>query len=444
MPDSENRILTQTGLNRLRHGFASVLLGLVAGCQPPGTQIPTSSAITGVPPLLTPIQAQVTDTEGKALAGIRLQLRHPLLTTIERATDAGGKAELPGLKTGISYLLTLTWSGIVPRQLVVELPAAPPESGLITNQITTQTTGLRLRLVLERAGFARSGTISDSSGKPVVGAVIAAGNRSVESGSDGRYSLVLSSQPGEITAFRQGYTGCSPQSGGCRLTALGTSLRLRTPLSHRPLGLDPAAFASQSASLLKDSSSAGYTLLAWPGEALDPGRDTLWLAAPQQKLSAEEITAIQTFVHAGGKLVVNSEWAGFGASAPESLNSLLAAFGLAPGGDSLHQAQKLAISLFESSHPLLAGIRLLQLYRSGSIRLLLPDQARLLAYSPADGFRIAAIGGEGVLGFALAGKGKVVVLGDASLWLETDSDGNGIANYREADNARLWRNVLAW
>ncbi|HEY9843279.1 MAG: DUF4350 domain-containing protein [Candidatus Sericytochromatia bacterium] len=407
-------------------------------------------------PLLTPIQAQVTDTEGKALAGIRLQLRHPLLAPIERSTDANGKAELPGLKTGISYLLTLTGSGIVPRQLVVELPAETPESGqntrLITNQIpnqitsliTSQSTGLRLRLVLERAGFARNGTISDSSGKPVAGAVIAAGNRSVESGSDGRYSLVLSSQPGEVTAFRQGYAGCSPQSDGCRLTAIGTSLRLRTPASHRPLGLDPAAFASQSASLLKDSSSAGYTLLAWPGEALDPGRDTLWLAAPQQKLSAEEITAIQTFVHAGGKLVVNSEWAGFGASAPESLNSLLAAFGLAPGGDSLHQAQKLAISLFESSHPLLAGIRLLQLYRSGSIRLLLPDQARLLAYSPADGFRIAAIGGEGVLGFALAGKGKVVVLGDASLWLETDSDGNGIANYREADNARLWRNVLGW
>jgi hypothetical protein len=149
---------------------------------------------------------------------------------------------------------------------------------------------------------------------------------------------------------------------------------------------------------------------------LDPSRDLLWLAAPAQAMSETEVMELQDFVLAGGKLLISTEWAGFGAQDLNSLRSLLAGFGLAPGADSLHQQQALPIQLFDAPHPLVTGLNRLLLYRSASIRPLEPDRARLLAYSHAEGFRVASrsTGGQAVLACALLGLGKVVAIGDSS------------------------------
>lgn len=380
------------------------------------------------------LQALVTDSAGKAASGVKLHFTHPLESGLDRVSDGSGLADLTGLKAGTAYLLTVTGAGFISREQIVQVPNA-----------ASKGTPLQLKVVLEKAGFALEGRITDASGQAVAGAAIVAGDTSVETNSDGKFSLSLASAPAEITANKQGYRSCTVSGSGCQLQTQPIARRLRTIDNRQPLGLSANDFNSQAASLLADSRSAGYEVMAWPGQELDPARDTLWLAAPAQAVSADEIRQLVAFVKAGGKLVVSSEWAGFGQLNLESLRNLLSNFGLAPGSDTLHQDSSLSIKLFATDHPLVSGLKQLSLYRSGSVQLLQANKARLLAYSSADGYRISAsVGGQGVLGSAVSGKGKVVAIGDSSLWLEDDADGNGVKNYAEADNSKLWKNVLSW
>lgn len=154
---------------------------------------------------------------------------------------------------------------------------------------------------------------------------------------------------------------------------------------------------------------------------------------------------VREFVTAGGKLVLNTEWAGLADCDLELARELLSPWGLEPGGDSLRDpgADALAITRFVP-HALTQGLQRLQIYSSGSVRSLRADQGQLLASTDSGVFRIQAGGGDSVLAAALGGLGKVVALGDTSLWLDTDSDGDGVSNFATADHARLWQQILGW
>ena len=41
-------------------------------------------------------------------------------------------------------------------------------------------------------------------------------------------------------------------------------------------------------------------------------------------------------------------------------------------------------------------------------------------------------------------QGKVIAVGDTSMWSNEDSDGNGTANFNEADNRKLLQQILSW
>lgn len=409
---------------------AVLLAALLTGCTPAVNAPDPAPAASSLP--AGQLEALVSDSGGQPAAGVKLRFTSPLESPIERVSDGTGAADLSGLKVGVDYLVQVSGQGFLPRAQVLQVPAA-----------AAQGTALVLKIVLEKAGFSLDGRITLSNGQPAAAAVVNAGDTSVETDSDGRFSLMLATAPATIVASLQGDGSCTVQNGGCSLTPQNPLRRLRLD-QHRPLGLDSVAFETQAAGPLADARSAGYEVLGWPGQSLDAARDTLWLSAPAQALTATEIQQIGDFVKAGGKLVVTSEWAGFGALDLASLRDLLAGFGLAPGSDTLHQDSRLTIANLAGPHPLLTGVTQLALYRSGSVQLLQADRAHLLAYTAADGFRIAAAGGQGVLGYAVAGRGKVVMVGDTSLWLADDADGNGTPNYREADNARLWKNTLNW
>lgn len=372
----------------------------------------------------------VMDTELKPLKQVEVQFWHPLYDSIKRQTDAEGRSELTGLKTSTSYQVKLTGPNLIPQQRSVWLPAGK---------------ALRLRFFLEHQHAELKGQILDAQQQPISGAVVQLGNHSAESDASGQISLPLTQTQSQITgikAFKQGYAPAEFNNGQiCHLSPLDQSRRLRFAPETSPLGMSPEAFISATAKL---RAASQLESLDWTVDnKLDPNRDTLWLASPTQALSAERQQELESFVTAGGKLIVSGEWAGFGAQNPAAVQALLAGFGLALGGDSLHQNKSLIIRLFPEQHSLVKDVKQLELYQSASVKTL-REPAQLLAYSPADGWRIASEGGQGVLASNLVGQGKVLLIGDSSLWLDTDSDGDGISNFEEADNAKLWKNALGW
>jgi hypothetical protein len=399
---------------------------LLSACAAGPVPTPRPSASPSPP---AAYEALVMDKALKPLDGVRLRFWHPLYAGLERRTDALGQTDLRGLKTGTSYRVELDGEDLVPHQTNIWLPAGK---------------ALRLRFFLEHARSRLRGRAQTPAGQPVAGAIVQQGEFSAESDAQGQFELILA-QPGSeaISVSKQGYRPCQPNQGLCQLEPLPAALRLRIPVSTAPLGLSPEAFASASAASRQAARDLGYELLDWTHDELDPARDTLWLVSPSVPLSEQTIEQIQSFVHAGGKLVVSGEWAGFGPLAQASLQKLVSGFGLALGGDSLHQSRSLEIHQFPETHSLTRGLSRLELYQSASVRVLL-GSARLLAYSPADGYRIVSEGGQGVLGYALSGKGKVIVLGDSSLWLDSDSNGDGVSNFHSADNQKLWGNILGW
>lgn len=388
-------------------------------------------------PVLQSASALVLDADLHPLAGVRLRFWNPLEPEVELWSGSDGGLTLKGIKAGLTYRVELSGAGLVPARQYLQLPES--SSG----------TGLRLRFFLDPARAQLRANVLNSRGGPVPGAVLSlADGPSAESDAEGRIELSLPAPAATgLTIKRQGYAPCSLDQDRCLLEPLNTQLRLRLDARLGSLGLSPEAFAQQTQALQSETRAAGYAVAPWSAEApeLDPARDLLWLAAPSQALGETELSMLRDFVAAGGKLVISTEWAGFAAQASESLRRLLSSFGLAPGADSLRQEQQLPITLFDGSHPLLTGLKALELYQSASVRPLEPE-ARLLAFSDAFGFRIAGLshGGQAVLACTLHGHGKVVVLGDSSLWLDADSDGDGRANFSEADNARLWKNVLSW
>lgn len=419
MPPRFKDLRVTAGLTLLLVG----LLGLTACTPPVSTPHPSAS------PASARYEALVMDTELKPLQNVRLRFWHPLHTALERSTDAAGHTDLSGLKSGTTYQVAVEGPEIVPQQRSVWLPAGK---------------ALRLRFFLERRQAELTGSITDPEGQAIAGAVLVSGEISVESDTQGQISLPLSQKPAKAaTVFKQGYTPGELSPGQTiRLTPLNQNLRLRLAPDTEPLGLSPEAFARITTRL---RTASERELLDWSetGPALDPARDTVWLASPAKSLSVTRRQELNDFVLAGGKLILSAEWAGFAAQSPDSLQTLLSGFGLALGNDSLHQSKQLEIRLFAEAHPLLTGITQLALYQSASVRSL-HEPAQVLAYSPADGWRIAAEGGQGVIASTLAGKGKVLVLGDSSLWLDDDSDGDGRSNFDQADNARLWQNALSW
>lgn len=395
---------------------------LLSACQQ--AQRPVSLPVPTAP---SAFEALITDTDLRPLAGVQLTLFHPLARKMSYLTDQQGLVSLTGLEEGQNYLLELSSPGWLPQKRLIQ-----------------RSSPGRLRLFMQAAAQELKGQIRNQEGQGLAGAVISTPESASVSDAQGYYQLALQT-PASASASKQGYQACQLQQADCQLKRLAEPLRLRLASHLQPLGMSAEASLKQLSALQATTRELGYRWQDWQGlsDPLNPETDILWLLAPSEALLAQESQQIREFVAAGGKLIVSSEWAGF----PQAnLNGLLAGFGLQTGTDSLQQQGAfLSIQLFIADHPLLAGVSELRLYRSSSLQIIDPQQAQALVFSPAESFRIlSAGGGQSILAASLSGKGKVIVLGDSSLWLEADSDGNGVANYLEASNARLWRNILGW
>ena len=187
--------------------------------------------------------------------------------------------------------------------------------------------------------------------------------------------------------------------------------------------------------------------------------DVLVIASPSKSYTTQEIEAIKNFVKSGKKLIVLAEWGGYGGFYINTVDLLVQIFNLTVDTDTIRElssnnydsrGEYLIVNNFVS-HPLLKDINTLAVYQacsvsviSGGIVPLDTNATKIIARSSNQGLRITSNGEYGVIGVSVYGTGKVVVIGDTSLWLSTDSNGDGRMNLLERDNQKFALNVFNW
>lgn len=180
--------------------------------------------------------------------------------------------------------------------------------------------------------------------------------------------------------------------------------------------------------------------------------DILW-CLPRMQLSFPEsgaghsqrayVEQMVRFVESGGTLVMSGEWAGMGGGHSSFSQALGERFGFQVSQDTLAQAEETLSIENIHDHPLTEGVAQLILSRSGSVAVRFAHRTEELAFAPSAHYRIARQAADEtlplepeqtVLALIHWGKGRVVVLGDSSLW---DNE-----RLMQADNWRLWQNIV--
>lgn len=382
------------------------------------------------------VQLVLQNPEREPAPGVSVHLSTPRDTVAELQSNSQGEVLLSDLDAHQPYLLEIRHPDFVPLKRQLDLRELPAESAL--------------KLGLSRWVQRLEGQVLDAQGQPLAEVNLQAGDAVSVSDTEGHFVLYTTLRATRLQAFRQGHALRElPLDAPQRASELSISLpaadsprRLRLDDAWQPLGQAPEQQADNWAGALADAQGQGYELLAWEAEALDPARDMLWLRSPSQALDEARQQEIETFVLAGGKLWVNTEWAGFGGFEQQSVQRLLARFGLAAGKDSLRSARGWTVLRVEdfAPHYLTQGLQALNLANAASVGLYQSAQGALLAWSAGDTFRILQqrAAPQGLLAVQYAGLGKVGVLGDSSLWLSPDGA------YEQADHRALWLRCLSW
>lgn len=386
-----------------------------------------------------PVWLWIQDQNQAPLANAQIILRSTVQDAQNLTADKQGKVSLSGLQQDRDYLLEISKAGYLTQSYRLRL--APDDSQTF------------LRFSLKKSIFQMRGRIRDLQGQALEGAVVSDlhSNRSVLTDNHGEFLLEIptAATESDIQVHKQGYVSATLKSGQtqAQLKPITQSKRLLILLKGQVLNLSPQESSQAFHSLQTIAQQQGLESLILPSrpldeQQLDPERDLLWIPAPATPLQTDEQTVIETFVQNGGKLLFSGEWSGFRHWDLQSSNDLLKRFGWLILNDSLSQTQKeLVLDHFAPSR-LCHNIQRLHLYRSASIQSLDPAHL-ILAYSSAAHFQILTSGGHPVWGHSIHGLGHVIVLGDSSLWLDVDSDDNGIPNVYEANNAQVWKNILS-
>lgn len=180
-----------------------------------------------------------------------------------------------------------------------------------------------------------------------------------------------------------------------------------------------------------------------------------WMAhrTPQALQACAEacLDAIEAYVQAGGTLLVSGEWAGLANDTTALTDQLGQRLGFQVARDTLAQSQTALTVDTVHTHALTEGVTRLALHRSSSVE---PDAlafAQELAFAAAEHYQILQTDLQTdlqteaqdltplkpqatVLAVLQQGQGRVIVVGDVSLW-------SGLY-LCQADNLRLWQNIL--
>lgn len=412
---------------------------------PVGTPVPTAPTAT--------LFVQVTDQSNKAIiANVDINISGSTFETQIGKTDAKGIATFTSMRLDTEYNIVVKVPNFKPYQDQIPVTQLTKFSRIENGQSIIQ-----LGVALQPAQVI-AGTIQDATGIPLPGAVVFDGKDSHLTDAKGQFSLVRTEIGTlNLSISKQGYDNQSQTINlvnsqnlvidPITLTAKTTPLNVLFDGTKRPLsqtnGLNLLSTLSQS---LKDQ---GFTVQTATTPTL-PSLDTidiLVIPSPSLTYSDSEINQIINFVKAGKKLIVSGEWGGFGGFNIDAVNKILLPFSIKMGGDTLRETNNgfLTISQF-APHTITSSLKTLKLYQSSSVEVLNPNNhSTILARTGKNGFKIAnTVGAFGVLATILHNTGKVIAVGDTSLWLDADSDGNGVKNINESDNLKLALQIFKW
>ncbi|MFN8671418.1 MAG: hypothetical protein U0457_04940 [Candidatus Sericytochromatia bacterium] len=323
------------------------------------------------------------------------------------------------------------------------------------------------------------GTISakvvSDSGQPIESALVSLNNSAVLTDENGVFKLDIA----EITSsmfITISKTGFKPKditnfnfSKNANLDLGNISLnkreekKLLLDTSKNPLGnkSDTETINSLS-SFSKIASDNGFSFLY--GNFFNTSNiddiDTLILMAPSVEYTNSEIEKIIDFVKIGKKVIVTGEWGGFQYFSANNINNLLAYANLKINPDIIKEKNRTfitkntdyVISNNLSEHFITKNLKSVSFYSSASIDIinqgLMPlnnNITKIIASTSSEGFRIQNFN-KGVTGFAAVstiGNGKLVLLGDTSIFTDSLSDDlkSDISAY---DNKKFIANILNW
>jgi hypothetical protein len=283
-----------------------------------------------------------------------------------------------------------------------------------------------------------TGVLVDGGGKPVAGAVVSDGVGSTLSDDQGRYVLGVRAEALTASKPLLGRLSWVPERGEQPPRTL--SGRGWPPVGALAPHLLDADFSGMAAIAARST-----RLVSWPGTPLGE-LDVLVLVTPRGWSNAD-VRAVLGWVRRGGRLILCGEWGGYAGQDLEAVRGLAAPAGIELTGGTVRTAAEDAFSV-EVHQPAWRGLAValggepVRLF--GAAELALSGEARPLLVA-ARGYVVLATGGTRVLAaVGPLGYGKIVVLGDSSLWRDEDSTGVGRANIALGGNGRLLEALLVW
>lgn len=280
-----------------------------------------------------------------------------------------------------------------------------------------------------------SGQVIDHLGKPLPQAAVSGAWGAVLTDDRGRFALPAE-EAGRATIAASGFLSVSQwlkPEATIQLQPRSVR-RLVIDLSHQPLGGLGSLF---------DGLSTLWRHTGFRVELCDRFPDlseveVLVVAAPRWVYAEGQREAIARFVQAGGKLVLLGEWGGFGGYDPDGFNQLAKLFGIRFNHDLIRGPEGSHVQARHwSDHPLAPSRAGISLWGATSLTVQPPAEA--IAF--ADGFRVAQSERPAVVAVALYGAGRVIAVGDSSLWTGVT---DGTMPLLEADNRQWAQTVVTW
>lgn len=384
-------------------------------------------------------------------------------TILEKSSDNNGKVVFDGLEDGNNYNVEVSSENYLTNSM----------STLNSNIAISKNKLAYMELKLYKTNGSFSGTLVSPDNTPISSAIIQVGNDIGLSDEAGNFKINITNLTQQkITISKISYNNFDygsfdfslnskdKSAGIIKLTPSNKQINVIFDSSKLPFGITNLDPYKDCISYLQE---IGYktsyeNFLQFP----NPDQvDILVLASPSQAYSNTEINQIKNFARKGKKIIILGEWGGYSYFNSESVNKILLEANLKINQDIVKN--KIATTTYDdndeilsvdfNTHPIMKDISSINLYGTSSLDIvnggvskINSDITKILAYSSKTGFTIqnTANGSIGLLAVSNIGLGKVVLLGDSSLFMSLDSNKNKILNINEKDNRSLLKNIFAW
>lgn len=372
--------------------------------------------------------------------------------SVIKKTDDKGNVEFNFLSKDTSYKADVTLNGY------------------IGNIATVDNTKDTLVITIKKASFSLTGRVM-ANGLPVSGAVVSLGSISSFSDLYGNFIIKAGGSDvaqNSINVSKTGFNSTSIQFeksdkseillGDILLNKRSLKPSIVFDISKIPFGALEGESMNLFSSLISLLEKNNFTVKQSEFDKSDlENSDIIVLPCPSLEYSSSELDTLYSLVRSGKKVIILGEWGGYGGFASKGLNSLLKKVNLQINTDVVEEissenyiqsSDNVIISSFDS-HALTKDLKKLIFYASSSVSTLtggeIPASNTITPISTSsNSFRIQVYskGKSSLVGLSLLGAGKIIVVGDTSMFTNSDSDSNSVINLLEADNSKFALNIF--